>query len=158
MINDIYGANIQQVTAGILRAKEMLMSVAGSDMMMVGALIQNVSAQYTRQIQTLREVGSANYYYSEQSPQGVLTFSRLVAPNKKIFDLLPKKTTDNAWQAPQKSGQRNPNITLKSTSTTNKLSYTFHNCLVTSFGASTNAESSYMQEQVTIMFAGFEIN
>ena len=141
---DIFGSTSTQSTTTVIRADQMILSLGNGDT--INAMLQNITISYSRPMQTLREIGSKNYYYVSTPSQGQLSIARLVSESKKILDIIG----DNAW-ALNRGG-------VTATLTGGGLTYTLHNCVVSSFVFSAPAEAKYVQEQVSITFTGLDMS
>jgi hypothetical protein len=157
MAKDIYGNETVYTGNSIIKAQNMLLTIEGNNTT-VGALVQNVTISYAQPIQVLREVGSKNYYYYAQLPQGSVSFGRLVSFDKTILDVLPQNVNGkNIWQVPEDASTSNPNIYLRSNKPGSTLVYEMRQCIVESLGVSTDANGAFVQEQVSIRFGSMDI-
>jgi len=151
---DLFGNEVNYSANSIITAHNMLLTVEGQSITTIGALVQNVTIQYSQPIQIIREVGSKNYYYFAQPPQGSVSFGRLVAQDKTILDILPK-STKNIWEVP-KEGQQSPQINLKSVDNDN-VKYELYQCIVESLGINTDVNAAFVQEQIVVRFGSMQI-
>lgn len=157
MAQDIYGSNVNYTSTSMLTAHKLIMTISSNGKSLAGALVQNVVIQYAQPIIVIREVGSTNFYYFAQPPQGSVTFGRLVVENKRIFDLLPKQAGGaTVWNVPKK-GQNNPTIILRSSTPDSNVEYKLNQCIVSNLGINVNSDSSYVQEQVAMTFGSMMI-
>lgn len=157
MATDIYGNEVYYTANKIVSAHKMILTVEGQTATTVGALVQNVAIQYSQPVQIIREVGSTNYYYFSQLPQGSVSFGRLVAVDKTILDVLPRAlngTTQNIWKVPDE-GETSPQVILRSTEY--NLKYIMNQCIVENLGINTDINAMFVQEQVVIRFGSLMI-
>ena len=160
MPTDIYGNEHNYVGNSIITAHEMVMSIAGGSsaggsVTAKGALVQNVTIQYSQPVQIIREVGSKNYYYYTQLPQGTVSFGRLVAHDSSILDLLPREDSGpNIWKVPGPL-QENPLVELRALS--GGLRYLMKQCIVESIGINVDSNAQFVQEQIAIRFGSMNI-
>lgn len=150
---DIYGIEQNKTSTTLIKAHQMRMVVSNGGKT-DEALVQNIAISYAQPVQILREVGSKNYYYFSLYPSGSLSISRLVGADKTIVDIFPMGE-GSIWTPPQK-GQSCPNIQLLDYET-GKLAYTLFQCIASNLGVNTNADTTYTQENMQIMFSCLQI-
>lgn len=151
MPKDIYGNDVSYTTTGLIKASDLLLTVEGMNVATIGALIQNVALQYSQPVQVIREIGSRNYYYFAQLPQGSISISRLVSADKRIVDILPKNVNGmNIWEVPDE-GQESPQMGLRAVKS-GQLYYVMHQCIVESLGVTVDVSAQFVQQQLVIRF------
>ena len=158
MPQDIYGNDVNYASTSIITAHKMLLTIEGQDISSIGALVQNIAIQYAQPVQIIREVGSKNYYYFSQLPQGSVSFGRLVATDRTILDILPSRvagTGKNIWEVPDE-GEQSPKLSLRSIED-NRVQYEMFQCIVESFGVNVDVNAQFVQEQVVIRFGALNI-
>lgn len=74
---DIFGRS-QISTGGVFLSDKALMTMSGSDELAVGALVQNVEATYSQQVNSVFELGSNKIYQMMGRATGQLTIGKLV--------------------------------------------------------------------------------
>jgi hypothetical protein len=158
MANDIYGFDAEYKGVGILTAKNMklIVSGGGSTTDKVGEyLVQNVNVMYQQPVQILRELSSANAYYHTMPPQGSITIGRIVG--KRPITALLGPAASGVWTCPKQGETTDGRLITLTTFKTTGPKYTMYGCIVESFSSTTDANSSFVQENVSIRFGKMSI-
>ena len=114
----------------------------------IGALVQEFSIQYARQVTRIYEIGSRQQHYVEGNTQGQLALSQIVGPRVIIDDLLA--ALSDICQA------KSNNLTLAAGARlcdgSTPASMTAGYCLATSLGLSGSVGNFIINKSVAVMF------
>jgi len=155
---DIFG--VQPSFGGAFAADEATLTFPDSDSGL-GQLVQGMSAQYTRPVQRIFELGAPKRtYYVVGRSEGQMGIQRLAAPGPVNADFLTR------FANPCRVADNNMNVTVDSAAIsefngtpcpdldTQASRYQFRYCLITSINFSISVQQIALQEGVNIMFAG----
>lgn len=163
MSNDVYNFNAEYKSAKIVTARNMILTVGGQGTPSQGDyLVQNVTISYQQPINLIREISTGNAYYHALPPQGSMSIGRIVgkspitavlgAPGQGIW-VAPNSTSNTGFNADEVgrivvlqplAGQQGPK-------------YSMFGCIVETFGASTDANGSLVQSNVTVRFGRLDL-
>jgi hypothetical protein len=82
---DLYGSLAK--LNGVFKGTNFQISLVDGEVSTDGALIQDFSVQYARQITRVYELGSANQYFIEGPTQGNAALSQLVGPTSVVSEI-----------------------------------------------------------------------
>ena len=159
MAQDIFGFDAEYRGIGLVTARNMVLVVAGSTENTRGDyLVQNVAINYQQPIQIIRELSTGNAYYHALPPQGTVSIGRIVG--QRPITILLGTPGQNVWKAPdgQEQGNQSRTVILKSKSNVPGPTYKMFGCIVENFSGSTDANSSFVQENVVIRFGKLSID
>jgi hypothetical protein len=152
---ELFNSNSNNVGLHTVKAKDMLLTVQGANTTASGNLIQTIVLSYTQPVQTLREIGSKNYYYFSFPTSGVLNIGQIIAGSKSLFDLFPNDGSTNIWSVP-KHGGMNPSIEIASPDHPN-IKYTLRQCIVSNLALNMNADGRFVQRNLVINFKNLTV-
>lgn len=163
MSEDVFKFNARFNGGKIVQAKEMKLTVAGAENNSTDYLVQNVSIQYGRPIQTLRELSTPNMYYHTLPPAGTVSIGRIVG-RTPITSILGASAS-GIWTAPSSlEGESNAAVASRVVQLkriaggSNSPTYTMEGCIVQALSAATDVNGNFVQESVTIIFGKMGVN
>lgn len=83
---DVFGT--ESKLAGVFKGTTFRLTLGGGSGSLEGALVQQVSIQYERQLTRIWELGSRNQYYVEGRAQGQGSLQQIVGPKGIVTGLL----------------------------------------------------------------------
>lgn len=126
----------------------------------VGALVQEFSLQYARQVTRIYEIGSRQQYYVEGSTQGQMALSQIIGPKAIVDDLLSALSDIcNAYSnsLTLAAGARLcPNDPANTNATPSTVTAGY--CVATSLGISGSVGNFIINKSVAIMFTTLNAN
>jgi hypothetical protein len=126
---------------------QLALGSAGGDGI-AGALVQEFSIQYARQVTRVYELGSRNQHYIEGNTQGQMALTQIVGPRDIVDDMLANLS--DICRVPQNNMTLSAGAQLCSGETPSTLTAGF--CLATSLGISGSVANFIINKSVAIMF------
>lgn len=119
----------------------------------LGALVQDFSAQYQRQINRIYELGSRQQSYVEGPTAGQLQLSQVVGPGSVVDDLLAQ--LGDLCNAEQNSVTLAAGAVMCSGDQTK--SFTFHNAVATGTSIAANVGNFIIQRSLSVIFTSMDV-
>ena len=157
MPNDIFKYNAEYSGAKVITASKMILTVNGPATSKKDYLVQNVTIQYSRPIQSIRELSSGNIYSLGLPPIGNLSVGRIVGETPITSVLGPPG--EGIFTTPGNSSSSDTDarlVTLSPVGGAKGPTYKCYGCVVESYNVNTDANAQLVQEAVTIRFGLLE--
>ena len=154
---DIFGFDAEYRGVGLITAKDMVLKIEGrsTEGTQGDYLVQNVAISYQQPIQIIRELSTGNAYYHALPPQGTISFGRIVG--KGPITKLLGPPGQGIWKAPQAGeGDEKREISLTRIGG-QQPAYRMYGCIAENFSGSTDANSSFVQENIVVRFGMLNI-
>jgi hypothetical protein len=86
MAQDLYG--ISSALAGVFKGSQFAITVGSVSSTLVGALVQSIALNYSREITRVWELGSLNQYYIQGHTQGQGQMQQIVGPQGVVSAMI----------------------------------------------------------------------
>ncbi len=152
-MSDIF--NSEATVTDALRGTHFQLSVGrANDSAIVGALIQEFSVQYARQITRIYELGSRQQVYVEGNTQGQAALSQVVGPRDIVDDMF--RALADICKVPDNNVTLSAGAKLCDGSAPQTLTLGY--CSSTSFGINGSVANFIINKSVAIMFSRLDSN
>lgn len=150
--SDIFNPNSGQFFNGAFSANSALVTFGG--FAGLGLIVQNINHNYAQQISTLYEIGSPAVYYVQGRAAGQASIARVVGPTKLNLPLLRQladvcRAGDNTLTFEGSSGCGR--------ATGQAMRYKMQGVVLQAIGGSTDAQSAFINEQLSLKFAALDL-